>query len=113
MIVNKMSELTMCEIYVMKILWAAGEDLICKEVRDGLNEKYHMKYCDTTVYTFLKKLNEKGIIESYKKGVMFFRPVLSEQDFMLEYMNKMIDVIFDGNRDNCMKIIQKLKKIEQ
>lgn len=110
MIVNKISELTLCEIYVMKILWAAQEDLICKEVKDGLNEKYHMKYCDTTVYTFLKKLSDKGIVDSYKKGITFFRPVLTEQDFLMGYMNKMIDVIFDGDRDSCAKVIQNLER---
>ena len=112
MIVNKISELTLCEIYVMKILWAAKEDLICKEVKDGLNEKYHMKYCDTTVYTFLKKLCDKGIVESYKKGITFYRPVLTELDFQTEYLNRIIDLLFYGDKDKCINFIQYLDVLD-
>lgn len=113
MIVNKISDLTLCEIYVMKILWDAKEDLICKEVRDRLEEKYHMKYCDTTVYTFLKQLNSKGIIESYKKGINFYRPVLDEFDFQAEYLYKTIDLLFDGKMDECIDFIKFLDVLDR
>jgi len=105
MIVNKFSDLTDCEIYTMKIIWAASEAITCSEIIERLNTKYHLVYKDTTVYTFVKNLKEKGYVDSFKKGVLFYTPKIPEEEFLKKYMEKVTEVLFDNNVASCLEIM--------
>lgn len=77
----KKSELTGCELVVMKIIWDAKQPITCQEIIRQLSDKYGMNYKETTVYTFLKKLKDKGFVDSYRKGITFFMAVRTEEEY--------------------------------
>lgn len=82
------SELTECELTTMKIVWDAGEPITCSEIIEQLKTKYHLVYKDTTVYTFLKNLKEKGFVDSYRRGITFFIPARSEVEYRKDQMER-------------------------
>ena len=66
MIVNKISELTLCEIYVMKILWAAQEDLICKEVNEQVIVGYWYEPFYDDVWVVDQKAYTEQVVDYYE-----------------------------------------------
>ena len=71
--------------------------LTCSYVIERLREDYGRDYAETTVYTFLKNLKNKGFIESFKKGITFFQPKRELVEFRASYITKMIEFWFDGS----------------
>ena len=69
---SKFSELSDCELATMKCIWDAAEPISAQEIMEQLKIVYGLEYKDTTVYTFIKKLKEKGFVDSYRKGVTYY-----------------------------------------
>lgn len=88
-----------CEAVVMKIIWDAGEPVSCRKIMDILEQRYGLCYKDTTVYTFLKKMLEKGFINSYKKGVTFYLPIKTEHEYTMELLSDFVTLWYAGNKD--------------
>ena len=78
---RKKRALTECELTIMKIIWDADEPITNREILKALKEKYGLDYKRTSVYTFLEKLREKGFVEVYDRGLLFYTPIVSETDF--------------------------------
>ncbi|NLK51129.1 MAG: BlaI/MecI/CopY family transcriptional regulator [Syntrophomonadaceae bacterium] len=75
--IQKISE---SEMEVMQVIWGFEKTLTSAEILQALNQKKDWK--PTTVFTFLARLAEKGIITSSKKGkVNQYIPLISESDY--------------------------------
>lgn len=98
----KRSELSEYELTTMKCIWDAGEPVTCQEIMEKLRKEYGLDYQDTTVYTYLKKLKQKGFISSYRRGVIFFEAVRSEEEYRNEQLQKVTDLWFKGSRKNMI-----------
>lgn len=98
----KRSELSEYELTTMKCIWDAGEPVTCQEIMEKLRKEYGLDYQDTTVYTYLKKLKQKGFISSYRRGVIFFEAVRSEEEYRNEQIEKMKQLWFKGSRKNMI-----------
>ena len=121
----KRSELSECELIVMKCVWDAGQEVTCQEIIAELNEKYELFYKDTTVYTFLKNLKTKGFVDSYRRGVTFFYAVRSEEEYMEEQLlanqkfwfnnsvAKMISALYKVNKLSAQDIQRIRKEIDE
>jgi predicted transcriptional regulator len=95
--IYKRSELTECELTAMKIVWDAKEPITCQEIINELKNKYDLNYKDTTVYTFLKNLKEKGFVDSYRKGITLYVPLRSEEEYRSDQLKKMEKFWFSEN----------------
>jgi predicted transcriptional regulator len=93
----KRSELSECELATMKCVWDMEEPVTASEIMHRLKDVYGMNYKDTTVYTFLKKLMDKGFVTCYRRGVMFYQPARKANEFRREYMRKACDFWYEGS----------------
>ena len=109
--IYKRSELTECELTTMKIVWDAKEPITCQEIIEQLSSKYGLNYKDTTVYTFLKNLKDKGFVDSYRKGITYFTPVRSEEEYRSEQLRKTEKFWFNGNSASFVAALFQAKKI--
>ena len=57
---------------------------------------------------FLKNLKRKGFIDSYKKGITFFVPIVNFEEYRNKTIKKFIDFWFDGDKD---KLVSEVKNI--
>lgn len=105
------SELSDCELITMKCVWDCGEKTTCQDIMDKLRDEYHLSYKDTTVYTFLKNLKEKGFISSYRRGITFFSPIRDEDEFRDDLMNKYQKFWFKGSPVSFVSNIFKINKL--
>lgn len=100
--------LSTCEEIVMKVIWDFGEPITCMEVMRILKDRYGIVYKDTTVYTFLKILKEKGFITSYKKGVTYHKPIKEEKEYKQEILTDFVNLWYSGNKEKLMKDLKEL-----
>ncbi|MBO4997510.1 MAG: BlaI/MecI/CopY family transcriptional regulator [Lachnospira sp.] len=110
MFTYKRSELSEYELATMKCIWDAKEPITCQEIMGRLRDEYGLDYQDTTVYTYLKKLKMKGFISSYRRGVIFFEAVRSEDDYRDEQVKKTEDFWFRGSTQDMIAALVSRKK---
>lgn len=91
------NELSEFELLTMKCIWDAKDSITCQEIMAKLREEYGVDYQDTTVYTYLKKLTRKGFVSSYRRGVIFFEAIRSEEEYRSEQMEKMKRIWYGGD----------------
>jgi predicted transcriptional regulator len=99
---GKNFELTECELLTMKCIWDAEEPITCSEIVVEMNERFHLNYKDTTVYTFLKKLMDKGFVKSYRRGVNFYSPARDRDDYRNGQLTFMKDFWFNGSSSDVV-----------
>ena len=105
------SELSECELIVMKCVWDGGGDITCSEIVDKLKNKYGLDYAETTVYTFLKNLKKKGFIDTYKDRITRFKPIKSEAEYRNASIASSIDFWFDGSTSQLISAAIKAKRL--
>ncbi|MCD8330793.1 MAG: BlaI/MecI/CopY family transcriptional regulator [Lachnospiraceae bacterium] len=88
-----LTDLSDWELLVMKCLWDVGSPMSVAELIVRIEKMYGKKYKETTVYTFLKRLKDKGYVSSYKKGTSYFSPLVSEDEYLDGYSKKMSDFL--------------------
>lgn len=81
-------ELSACELTVMKCVWDAPGRVKSDYVTEVMREKYGCDYKETTVFTVLRNLRKKGFLQSERKGVTYFWPARSEQEYCEESLDK-------------------------
>ena len=79
------TDISDCELLVMRCLWEAGEPISVHALIEELDKRFGKKYKETTVYTFLANLRKKGYVTSYKKGASYFSPIVRRDDFIKNY----------------------------
>jgi predicted transcriptional regulator len=99
---EKHAELSECELITMKCIWDAEHELSCSEVMDALREQYNLDYKDTTVYTFLKKLKEKGFVDCYRRGVTWFIPARDQEGYRKDQLRFTRDFWYKGSASQLL-----------
>lgn len=107
------SEISECELLVMKCIWDAGDSLTCQEIVGVLKTKYNIVYKDTTVYTFLNNLKEKGFVESYRRGVTFFKAARDEVEFRNQQLLQKEKFWFGGSTAKLVSALCDVKKLSK
>ena len=82
------------ELEVMKVLWESEEALPVTEIRTRLQERKGWEA--TTVKTLISRLHGKGAIAQEKRGVFYYRPLISEEAYSNWAANDMVNRLFRG-----------------
>lgn len=109
----KRSELSECELTTMKCIWDAGEPVTCAQIMEKLQEQYGLDYKDTTVYTFLKTLKDKGFVASERRGVTYYIAVKAEESYREEILKKTEKFWFGGSAAQMVSTLLRSKEISE
>jgi predicted transcriptional regulator len=107
----KRPELSECELTTMKCIWDAEGPITCQEIMEQLVDVYGLHYKDTTVYTFLKNLKDKGFVESYRKGLTYYQPARSEEDYRNDLLKRSEKFWFDGSVSKMVAALVQMKEV--
>ena len=91
------SDLSECEMVTMRCVWNLGKSATAFNIINMLADDYGLVYKETTVYTFLTKLKEKGYLDAVKKGVTYYIPRVSEREYQRRMAKKYLQFWFHGN----------------
>lgn len=96
--------LTKAEAEIMKILWQLGKAFI-KDIIAQMNEP---KPAYTTVATFVRILEKKGIVSHKTYGNTHeFYPLISEQEYRKYEVQQLVENYFDNSVTNLVSFFMK------
>ena len=112
--VEEEMHLTECEAMIMKAIWDHDKDYSIVELVDAVNETYEKEYKRTTVVNFLLRLSDKRFIKNYRVGrKTFIHPIISEEDFKSDLLQKQIDFWYGGKISGLVAGLYKLKSLDK
>jgi len=92
--------LTRCELQIMRVVWDEGAVTV-KEVCQALCRHKAIAY--TTILTFMKILERKGVIGHTRSGRAFlYRPILSRQQATRNHVHDTIERFFEGRPEKLL-----------
>ena len=80
---------------LMDVLWRAGEPMPIAAIRTELEKR--RDWDSSTVKTLLRRLCDKGAVEAEKRGVFYYRPVISRQEYQRWSTRSLIDRVYQGS----------------
>lgn len=83
------------ELEVLEVLWQAGEPLPVAPIRTRLGEE--RGWDASTVKTLLRRLCEKGVVSAEKRGVFYYRPLLSREEYRRWSTQSLVDRVYRGS----------------
>lgn len=98
---NKLvSKITDSEVEVMRVLWEAGIELPISDIRKSLEKSSDWE--SSTIKTLLRRLCEKGVVQSTKKEVFYYKPVVSEAEYNDYITQNLINRLYAGSAKNLV-----------
>ena len=88
------------ELEVMKVLWEAEGALPVTTIREALALRKGWEA--TTVKTLISRLLGKGVIGQEKRKVLFYWPLISEQDYNAWATESLIQKLYKGSVKNLV-----------
>ncbi len=94
------------ELPIMKLLWEQGE-LTSTEILSGLSGN------KSTLKTFLKRLVEKGAVETeeIKTRTFRYRAAVTQEEYINQERKGFLDRVFDGSARNMLLNFVKEEKL--
>lgn len=98
---------TVRELEILKILWELEEATV-RQVYERMREDENL--AQNTVQTFLRAMEEKGLVEHDVEGRAFvYRPLYSRE----RTLSRFLDRIFDGAADQLVMSLLKAKTLSK
>ena len=99
---NKHMKITDTEMEVMKEIWNCNTMVTISELTTRFNEKGKL-WAYQTIAIFLKKLETKEMIDSSKKGkILYYFPLISEEEYKNNKARNFINMNFNGSLKNFL-----------
>jgi len=95
---NKVDKIADAEAEILKVLWASGLPMTSRQIRDALSEDSGWQR--TTVQTLIKRLVDKEVLlleEKGDKGVYYYNPTITEEEFASSRTVEFLKKVFGGN----------------
>ncbi len=107
---DKPSKITESEAEVMKILWASRKLLPVSVLTDELSKK--CGWDSSTTRTLLRRLCQKGAVNTEKKEVFYYSPAVTEQEYNFANTQQLIDRLYAGSAKNLVAALLSQKKLD-
>ena len=108
---NLAEKISASELEVMNVLWDAGDALPLTEIRTALQARFD--WSDPTVKTLIRRLCEKGALSQHKRGVYFYSPMLSRDEYNAWAAGDMVNRLFRGNAQELVAALIKHNELGQ
>ncbi|GAB6087255.1 BlaI/MecI/CopY family transcriptional regulator [Alkaliphilus crotonatoxidans] len=93
---SKLQRISEAEMEVMQVIWASEEGITAAEILQKLNQEKDWK--PTTVFTFLSRLVEKGVLKAVKQGkAKRYIPLMSEGEYKCLEARTYLDRVHNGS----------------
>lgn len=101
-------ELSPKELEVLECLWSAKKAKSVPKIVKLLREKTDQEYAESTVRTFLTRIEKKGYVRRFKDGQnYYYEPTIGEKDYRMSLHRKYIR---ENMRDEEYDVILELFK---
>lgn len=93
-----------CELCVLMCIWNSKKKLSLSDIVKILRDDYDKEWAPQTVSTFLKRLQDKGILKSERKGRAFlYEPLISKEEYKIAELLNIRETLFKGKTSEMIK----------
>lgn len=108
---NLAEKISNAELEIMRILWREGKPVSFKAIRIELQATKEWE--KSTINTLIRRLADKGVIESQKQGVLHYTPNISEAEYIQAEEQNMLDRLYDGSAKNLVAALCQRGKLSE
>lgn len=102
-----LAKLTNCEQLVMKVIWDAEKELGLMDIVDVLSGEYQKDWKPQTVSTFLMRLAEKGYVDNYRRGrIFYYRILVPKEKYLSELTANFLEFWHNGSAVEFLTSVQ-------
>ena len=83
------------ELEIMRVLWCAGDALPVTDIRESLQKSRGWEA--TTVKTLISRLVTKGVLRQEKRGVFYYSPRITEEEYNNWATRDLIRRVYHGS----------------
>lgn len=94
------------EMLLMKCIWDAEGELSIPQLMELVHKQYGKEYKRTTVVTFLSRLQEKGYVQTCRRGrLSYVYAVCSEEKYKASIACQYTHLWFEGRPSNFLSAL--------
>lgn len=86
------------ELEIMRVLWREGQAVSFTVIRTELSDT--MGWEKSTIATLLRRLVEKGAVSIQEKGIRYYMPNITKEEYSMFKEKSFIDKLYDGSTKN-------------
>lgn len=105
---EKIEELSKCELEVMKAIWDAGKEVEFGTLQRILNNRLDKDWKPTTITSFLARLKAKGYITAIRRG--YYIPTVKRDVYREREVLKFINAFYKSPEELINDVL-KVKEI--
>ena len=103
------NKISAAELKIMKALWEAGTALPVTAIRERLSASQGWEA--TTIKTLVSRLCKKGALKQEKRGVFYYLPCLSRDEYNAWAAGEMVDRLFHGSAQALVAALVKGREL--
>ena len=97
------------ELQVLNALWTSGEPLPATRIVAAVSAVTPWE--STTIKTLIHRLTRKGVLQTEKREVLYYSPLLSEAEFSEYQTGRLIDTFYSGKATNLVSALFHNKRL--
>jgi len=105
------SRITDSELEILRVLWASENELTFTDIRTILVEQTDWEV--STIKTLLRRLCKKEVVLATKEEVFYYKPLISEKEYLEYSTQSLIDRVFLGSAKNLVASLLGNNKLEK
>lgn len=101
-----MKKISSSEMILMKCIWDSKEELSIPQLMEIVRDQYGKEYKRTTIVTFLSRLQEKGYVQTCRKGKLsYVHAVCTEEKYKASMASKYTRLWFEGRPSSFLSAL--------
>jgi BlaI family penicillinase repressor len=100
---NVVSKVSEAELEILRALWQNGNPMNFGQIREALSAE--SAWNTSTIQTLIKRLLEKSALRRERKGVLYYSPTVTRQEFEKARAKDLVDKVFGGDVKGLMSAL--------
>ncbi len=98
------------EMELMRIIWKKDGEITSAELTEQLSDVWK----PTTISTFLKRLSDKGVINTRKEGKTgYYSAAITQDEYKMEQTKEFVDEIHSGSIGSLFAALCESKELDK
>lgn len=95
---DRSKKMTDTESEIMEVLWNSEVPTSAAELIDYFAQHHGKAWKASTLATFLSRLNQKGLVDSVRRGrVSYYHPIQTKTAYMQSMAQEVLDTMYQGS----------------
>jgi len=104
---SRIEKLPNSELFIMNTIWGSKYNPDLYIIQEQVKINYKKEWKLQTIATFMKRLEKRGYITTYKVGrYSHYQALISKQQYRTMVMEEVIGLLFDNEKEKLLHCIE-------